>query len=101
MSIYKAILKYGYKNFSLYILEYCESNVLIKKEQYYIDLLKPDYNILKIAGYSLGFKHSKATITQMSINNIGVNNPLFYKNHTYETIIKIGKAIISNIILNY
>lgn len=44
--IYRAILKYGYKNFSLDILEYCESNMLIEREQYYINILKPEYNIL-------------------------------------------------------
>lgn len=32
------------------------------EEQFYFDLLKPDYNILKIAGSSLGFKHSEKTL---------------------------------------
>lgn len=45
--IYRALLKYGYSNFSLDILEYCEPNVLISREQYYIDILKPKYNIRK------------------------------------------------------
>jgi group I intron endonuclease len=56
--IHRALLKYGYANFRLEILEYC-NNDLIKKEQYYIDLLKPDYNILKKAYSLAGFKHSK------------------------------------------
>jgi group I intron endonuclease len=43
--IRRALLKYGYYNFSLEILEYCEIDVLIAREQYYIDLLKPEYNI--------------------------------------------------------
>ena len=43
--IRRALLKYGCSNFSLDILEYCESDVLITREQYYIDLLKPEYNI--------------------------------------------------------
>jgi group I intron endonuclease len=59
--ILSAILKYGYSSIKLEILEYCERNILIKKEQYYLDLLKPKYNILKIAGSMLGFKHSKST----------------------------------------
>jgi hypothetical protein len=45
--IYRALLKYGYSNFSLEILEYCESNMLKKREQHYINILKPEYNILK------------------------------------------------------
>lgn len=61
--IHHALLKYGYSNFSLAILEYItdNENVLIR-EQYYFDLLKPEYNILKIAGSNLGFKHSEETI---------------------------------------
>jgi len=43
--IYRALSKYGYSNFSLNILEYCEPSLLISREQYYIDLLKPEYNI--------------------------------------------------------
>lgn len=50
----RALLKYGYSIFSLHILEYCNPNDLISREQYYIDLYKPEYNILKIAGSSSG-----------------------------------------------
>lgn len=96
MYIYKAILKYGYSNFSLDIIEYCEPNLLISREQYYIDLLKPEYNILKVAYSFLGFKHSLSTRIQMSINNTGVNHPLYGKKPSYETRIKIGKALRSN-----
>lgn len=46
--IYRALLKYGYKNFNLDILEYCKISVLIEREQYYLDHLKPEYNILKV-----------------------------------------------------
>jgi len=49
--INKAILKYDYFNFEFNILRYCNSNELIKWEQYYIDLLKPKYNILKLKSY--------------------------------------------------
>jgi group I intron endonuclease len=98
--IHRALLKYGYSNFSLNILEYCEPDVLIKREQYYIDLLNPEYNILRIAGSSLGFKHSEAAKTQMSINNTGKNNPLFNKKHTYETRNKIRESIKSLIRVN-
>jgi hypothetical protein len=38
------------------ILEYCEPSKVLEREQYYIDLLKPEYNILKTAG--LGNTHS-------------------------------------------
>jgi len=59
--ISRALLKYGYSNFSLEILEYCDPNETIKKEQYFIDLLKPEYNILQTAGSSLGYSHTGET----------------------------------------
>ena len=57
-SICGALFKYGYSNFCLH-LEVCDINMCLKREQYYIDLLKPDYNILKIAGSSRGYKHNE------------------------------------------
>jgi group I intron endonuclease len=60
--ISKALLKYGFKNFSLGIIEYCNPDLVITREQYYLDKLKPEYNICKIAGSSFGYKHKKETI---------------------------------------
>lgn len=59
--IYKNLLEYGYSHFGLEILEYCEIDKLILREQFYLDLLAPKYNILKIAGSRLGSKHSLET----------------------------------------
>jgi group I intron endonuclease len=67
MVISKALLKHGYSSFSLEILEYCEPKKCIEREQYYLDLLKPEYNILLNAGSLLGFKHSDEAIAKMSI----------------------------------
>lgn len=36
------------------IIEFCKKEDLIKREQYYIDILKPKWNIAKIAGNTLG-----------------------------------------------
>jgi group I intron endonuclease len=62
-----ALLKYGYSNFRLEILEYCEKKEAVLREQYYLDLFEPEYNILKVAGSTLGFKHSEKTINHMKI----------------------------------
>lgn len=88
--IYKALLKHSYSKFSLDILEYCEPNLLIKREQYYIDSLKPEYNILKVAGSRLGSKHSKEAKAKMSINHIF--SPL-RKGHTTIIINKKDNSI--------
>lgn len=61
MSINKALLKYGYSGFQLEIFEYCEPSDVISREQYYIDPLVPEYNILKSTGSSQGYKHSDET----------------------------------------
>jgi len=52
----KALLKYDYSNFSLEILEYCDPKNVINREQFYMDLLKPENYICKTAGSTLGRK---------------------------------------------
>jgi group I intron endonuclease len=47
MNICRALLKYGYSNFSIEILEYCDPSELLKREKYYMDIFQPDYNICK------------------------------------------------------
>lgn len=47
--IYRALLDYGYETFNLEILEYCPKEFIIRREQHYINLLKPEYNIQSIA----------------------------------------------------
>ena len=87
--IYKAILRYGIDMFELQILKYCNSNdkeSLLRLEQYFLvrspsclagwlagwlagfaggEALKPEYNILKIAGSTAGFKHSSETLMKL------------------------------------
>ena len=96
MIIYKAILKYGYSNFSLYILEYCDESILIEREQYYLDLFKPEYNSLKIAGNTLGYIHSEGTIAKMSEKKSGKNNHFFGKTHSKEAKLKTSSTSSGN-----
>ena len=42
-------------------MEYCAPENTIEREQYYLTSLKPKYNILKVAGSLLGYKHSEET----------------------------------------
>jgi group I intron endonuclease len=64
--ISRALIKYGYSNFSLQILEYCDIADLREREQYYLDKLNPKYNILKIAESSLGHKLTEETKAKIS-----------------------------------
>jgi len=112
--ISRALIKYGFSNFSVTILEYCEKSDLLAREQYYFDKLNPQYNILKIAGSSLYHKHSEETKAKISKSLKGIyvkeksalfgctateetknlmslkkakeNNPLFGKTHDKSTI---------------
>lgn len=59
--IYKALLKNGYSNFRLEILEYCDKADCVSREQYYMDTLRPFYNICSKAGSSLGRLTTNAT----------------------------------------
>jgi group I intron endonuclease len=111
--ISRALIKYGYANFSLSILEYCDRCDLTVREQHYIDKFNPQYNILKIVGSSLGFKqseetklkiskalkgvytgdksplfgsfHTEETKKRMSLSKAGENNPLYEKTHSEDT----------------
>lgn len=62
--IYTSLLKYGYSGFSVEILEYCDRSEVRKREQYYFDLMKPEYNILKFAGSLLGHVHPEDSLTR-------------------------------------
>jgi hypothetical protein len=71
--ICSALLKYGYFNFKLEIIEYCSPSIIIEREQYYLDNLRPEYNILKVADSSFGRKHSEATkeiLRKRSLNRL-------------------------------
>lgn len=73
-SIYlqRIVNKYGINNLRFSILFVGESiTECLEKEQYYLDLLKPDYNACKVATSSSGFKHSESTKLKMSIYRKG------------------------------
>jgi hypothetical protein len=80
MQICRALLKYGYSNFSLTILEYCEPSKCLEREDYYFQLLKPEYNTAKKPGSPMsGHTHSDESRQIMSDAKIGENNPMYGK----------------------
>lgn len=67
MPICRALLKHGYSSFSLEILEYCKVKDLLKREDYYFKLWKPEYYISKVAGSPfLDLQHSEETKAKIS-----------------------------------
>jgi group I intron endonuclease len=81
--------KHGGNNFVFIILEIVEKKEeLLQREQFYFDLHKPEYNILKNAGSNLGKKHSAETKKKMSDSHKGEKAPWFGKKLTPEMIEK-------------
>jgi group I intron endonuclease len=122
--IIKAFIKYGYSNFALIIIEYIPVKETLNRESLLIENLNPYYNVLKIAGSSLGFKHSSST--KLIMANLAKNrkvsdktkkkiseslkgelNPFFNKNHSAYSINKIiiskslGKIYIYDYFYNF
>lgn len=82
--IYRALLKYGYSAFRLDIIEYCDISILTEREQYYLDNLKHEYNILPFAYTTLGHKHRPETLEKMRRSRLelyvsGENHPFYGK----------------------
>ena len=94
-----ALLKYGHKKFSLEILEYCKKKDLLEREQYYLDKLNPEYNILKQAYSLLGFKHSEETIEKLKSKTLTEEQKEFIsalhsgKTVSEETKLKLSESI--------
>ena len=87
--------KYREENFEFNIIEFCNKEKLINREQYYIDTLKPNFNICKIAGSSIGRKVKLETITKMKVSHSKRNC-----NHSDETKLKISLSHKGKIISN-
>ena len=87
--ISRALLKNGYSKFSLTILEYCNKSNLSVREQYFIEKLNPQYNILKPAGSSLISKHKEETKAKISKTLKGVyvkeKSALFFSLNTKQS----------------
>lgn len=59
--------KHKEENFSFNILEECNIENLLIREQYFINTLNPKYNVCKIAGSSLGVKRTEDVKKNISI----------------------------------
>lgn len=75
IALQRAYNKYGKEFFKFKIIEYVENKQnIIKREQFYIDKLKPHYNCCKTAGSPLGRKMTEKQKIENSIRNTGDKN---------------------------
>ena len=75
--------KYGEPIFSFEILERCLPEECISKEQYYFDTLKPQYNILMVAGSARGYRHTTAAKALIGAASSGKNHPAYSGEHRF------------------
>lgn len=64
-----AFNKYGIENFYYDIIEICDRELCLEREQYWINTLNPQYNIVKVAGSTLGRTCSEETKLKISESN--------------------------------
>lgn len=112
LPIVRAIKKYGLDKFHLIILDFVEDKDILESEQFWLNKIQPEYNILTEAGNSQGYKHRPENIEKirnsslgrkhstevrkaMSENRKGLNNNFFGKYHTQNV-----KDQLRNIALN-
>lgn len=93
--------KYGKESFEFKVIEHCDKEDCIKREQYYLDLYKPYYNICLNAQNRSGVKASKETLEKMSI---GIKNARGWEksiNVRREGLIKFNKETKSKAIIQF
>jgi group I intron endonuclease len=88
--------KYGINDLLFEVIELCDIDKLISKEQFYIDSLNPFFNNCKIANSPLGIKRSDKVRRKQSERMKGLfageNNPNYGKHHSPESRQKIKKS---------
>ena len=79
----------GEDAFDFMLIETCSRADLLVREQHYMDTLKPEYNICRVAGNTLGVLHTPESRAKMSAANRD-NTHMLGKRHTEETKRLIG-----------
>ncbi len=110
--------KHGEVNFEFKILEYCDKNMLLTREQAYMNILhvtdrKVGFNLYPTAGSPLGFqhsdifkencrkrmlafRHSEEVKSFLSESRFGADNPFYGKTHSVATLEKMQGRLPKN-----
>jgi group I intron endonuclease len=84
--------KYSLDDLEFSIIEECEKEFLLIKEQYYLDTLSCDFNIAKVAGSCIGITKSQDFKDKLSTLTKGEKNPTYGLERTKEWRDNISKA---------
>jgi group I intron endonuclease len=82
--------KYGEKVFKFFLIEECPKDQLIIREQWYLDTLKPYYNICTIVEGRWGLFHEESTKIKIKESITKFHNEV---GHSEETKSKIAKTL--------
>lgn len=77
----------------LEILEYCDKAKILEREQYYLDTLKPTYNICKVAGSSLGRVTNSST--RLKLKYLWMVRLFKEKNHSLSEQINFPEFVLN------
>ena len=98
--------KYGEDAFAFEVLECWEPEFLVSMEQWWMNMLCPEYNILPVAGSSLGMRHTDESRSNMSAAQKGrvftedhksnLSTAQIGREHTAETKAKLSAAMKGN-----
>jgi group I intron endonuclease len=101
ITLQRSFNKHSINSFNFEIIEECLVDLLIEKEQYWInhlDSYRKGYNCSPTAGSPLGVKRSDELKKKLSIIHIGLqsgeNHPMFGKNHSEESKRKISESLV-------
>jgi group I intron endonuclease len=84
--------KYGAEDLQLFILLECNKENILKEEQYFINSLRPYFNICRVAGSPLGVKRSEETKKKLSELNKGITSGFKGKQHSEEVKQRLRKV---------
>jgi group I intron endonuclease len=85
--------KHGESDLQFSLIVGCDKENLISYEQFYIDSLDPYFNILKIAGSALNFKHSEETIKYL--RQIHLGHKMTPEQNENNRLARLGKPVWS------
>lgn len=91
IALQRAWTKYGTNVFEFSILEETEVALLLEREQYYLDTLKPAYNICRVAGSTRGRVLTEETRKNMSMSKLGVRHTEERKQKRREARVQSGE----------
>lgn len=76
---------YGESSFDFQVIYLCDKVLLIDAEQYWMDLLIPEYNLCKIAGSTAGFRLTNTTKQKISFSQKGKTKSLHMREALKQT----------------